>query len=73
LNERYSEQYPPDEGWGIAVVGTSLGVTVVRNHAFGNTVDIFTTAPPPANTFEKNHCNTSVPAGLCEHEEGQGH
>lgn len=62
----------PDEGWGVAVVGTSLGVTVVRNHAFGNTVDIFTTAPPPANTFENNHCNTSVPPGLCEHEEGQG-
>jgi nitrous oxidase accessory protein NosD len=62
---------PPDEGWGIGVVGTSLGVTVVRNHAFGNTVDLFTNAPPPANTFENNHCNTSVPPGLCEHEGGQ--
>lgn len=63
---------PPDEGWGIAVLGTSSGVTVARNHAFANTVDLFTNALVAVNTFENNHCNTSVPAGLCEQTEGEG-
>lgn len=61
---------PPTEGRGIAVTG-STGVFVARNHAFGNTLDMFWDGAG-LNTFENNHCNTSVPTGLCEHTEGNG-
>jgi parallel beta-helix repeat protein len=48
---------------GIAVQGSS-GVTVALNHAFGNTLDLQWDGVG-ANTFRNNHCNTSVPPGLC--------
>jgi parallel beta-helix repeat protein len=56
---------------GISIQQSS-GVTVARNHAFGNTLDLQWDSSG-ANTFENNHCNTSVPSGLCEHTEGSGH
>lgn len=55
--------------FGISLVN-STGVVVAQNHAFGNGIDLATTGG--ANTFEKNHCNTSSPSGLCEHAEGNG-
>jgi parallel beta-helix repeat protein len=53
---------------GIAVL-QSTGVTVARNKAFDNAPDLFWDGVG-ANTFENNHCRTSVPPGLCEHPEG---
>jgi parallel beta-helix repeat protein len=61
---------PPTEGRGIAVTTGSTGVKVVRNHAFFNTLDLFWDGSGSA-TFAKNHCKTSVPAGLCAHQEGK--
>jgi parallel beta-helix repeat protein len=48
---------------GIAVQG-STGVTVARNHAFRNTLDLQWDGAG-SNTFRNNHCNTSAPPGLC--------
>ena len=48
---------------GISVQG-STGVTVARNHAFGNTLDLQWDGVG-TNTFQNNHCNTSAPPGLC--------
>jgi parallel beta-helix repeat protein len=48
---------------GISVQG-STGVTVARNHAFGNTLDLQWDGVG-TNTFRNNHCNTSAPPGLC--------
>ena len=48
---------------GIAIQG-STGVTVARNHAFGNTLDLQWDGTG-SNTFHNNHCNTSAPPGLC--------
>jgi parallel beta-helix repeat protein len=56
---------------GIAVQQSS-GVTVAVNHAFDNALDL-SWDELGSNTFENNHCNTSVPAGLCAHTEGSGH
>jgi parallel beta-helix repeat protein len=42
----------------------STGVTVARNHAFGNTLDLQWDGTG-SNTFRNNHCNTSAPPGLC--------
>ena len=61
---------PPTEGRGIAVTTGSAGVKVVRNHAFFNTLDLFWDGTGSAS-FAKNHCKTSVPAGLCAHSEGK--
>lgn len=55
-------------GPGIALLQSNL-VTVARNKAFTNAPDIFWDLLG-ANQFENNHCRTSVPPGLCEHEEG---
>jgi parallel beta-helix repeat protein len=53
-------------------LGTGVGLIVARNHAFGNaTVDI--RQETATATFENNHCDTSLPSGLCEHDEGEGH
>jgi parallel beta-helix repeat protein len=57
-------------GPGIAVFLSSTGVTVARNKAFNNAPDLFWDLVG-ANTFENNHCRTSVPPGLCEHTEGE--
>jgi parallel beta-helix repeat protein len=56
---------------GISVQGSS-GVTVARNHAFGNTLDLFWDGSGTNNTFVNNHCNTSTPSWLCAHTEGEG-
>jgi parallel beta-helix repeat protein len=56
---------------GIAVQQSS-GVAVDRNHAFDNALDLRWDGLG-TNTFVDNHCNTSVPSGLCEHTEGNGH
>ena len=45
-------------------VQVSSGVTVALNHAFGNTLDLQWDGAG-SNTFQNNHCNTSVPPGLC--------
>ena len=42
----------------------STGVTVARNHAFDNTLDLQWDGTG-SNTFRNNHCNTSAPPGLC--------
>jgi parallel beta-helix repeat protein len=55
-------------GPGIAVLN-STGVTVARNKAFNNAPDLLWDLLG-TNSFENNHCRTSVPAGLCEHTEG---
>jgi len=56
----------PTEGRGIAVTTGSTGVSVLRNHAFFNTLDLFWDGTGSA-TFAKNHCKTSIPSGLCAH------
>ena len=48
---------------GISIQG-STGVLVARNHAFGNTLDLQWDGTG-SNTFRNNHCDTSVPPGLC--------
>lgn len=55
-------------GPGIAVLN-STGVTVARNKAFNNAPDLLWDLLG-VNSFENNHCRTSVPPGLCEHTEG---
>jgi parallel beta-helix repeat protein len=55
-------------GPGIALLASN-GVTVARNKAFDNAPDLFWDGLG-ANQFENNHCRSSVPPGLCEHEEG---
>jgi parallel beta-helix repeat protein len=45
-------------------VQASTGVKVARNHAFGNTLDLQWDGVG-TNTFKNNHCDTSVPPGLC--------
>jgi parallel beta-helix repeat protein len=68
IENNRAEQNPT----GLAVQGSS-GVTAARNRLFDNTVvDLFWDGVG-ADTFENNHCNTSVPPGLCEHEDGNGH
>lgn len=57
---------------GIRITTGSSDLFVARNHVFGHPVDIFWDMTG-INVFENNHCNTSVPPGLCEHDEGQGH
>lgn len=53
-------------------VGSGAGIVVVRNHAFDNaSVDL--RSDVATARFKKNHCNTSSPTGLCEHDEGKGH
>jgi parallel beta-helix repeat protein len=53
-------------------LATGTGLVVERNHAFDNlAVDIRQEAA--VATFENNHCNTSLPPGICEHDEGNGH
>jgi parallel beta-helix repeat protein len=47
----------------------SSGLTVARNHAFHNTTFDLVNGGVN-NTFVNNHCETSLPAGLCEHSEG---
>ena len=56
-------------GPGIALL-QSNDVTVARNKAFDNAPDLSWDGLG-VNRFEQNHCRTSVPPGLCEHEEGQ--
>lgn len=57
---------------GLAVQ-SSTGVTVARNRSFENAVaDLFWDGLG-TNRFEDNHCNTSLPPGLCAHENGEGH
>lgn len=51
----------------------STGVVVARNHAFDNEVSDLFTDNAAANTFENNHCNSSNPPGLCDHDQGEGH
>lgn len=58
-------------GPGIAVLAMASNTRVVRNHAFGNTPDLFWDGTGVNNTFENNHCRTSSPPGLCEHTEGK--
>jgi parallel beta-helix repeat protein len=58
-------------GPGIAVLAMSSNARVVRNHAFGNTPDLFWDGTGVNNTFENNHCRTSSPPGLCDHTEGE--
>lgn len=70
-NRAFNNDTVGPEGYGIGVLGTSTGVTVERNHAFGNTFDLFA-ATTVGNTFVNNHCNTSSPQGLCVHTEGNG-
>jgi parallel beta-helix repeat protein len=53
-------------------IGSGAGVMVIRNHAFDNTV-VDLRSDVAAATFDNNHCNTSSPPGLCEHDEGKGH
>jgi parallel beta-helix repeat protein len=48
---------------GISIEG-STSVLVARNHAFGNTLDLHWDGVG-SNTFRNNHCDTSVPPGLC--------
>lgn len=51
--------------------GPSTNVTVARNRAFNNMdVDLFWDQQGEGNGFEKNHCVTSDPDGLCAHSEG---
>jgi parallel beta-helix repeat protein len=45
-------------------IQSSTGVTVARNHAFRNTLDLQWDGLG-TNTFRNNHCTTSVPPGLC--------
>lgn len=53
-------------------IASGTGVVVTQNHAFDNTtVDL--RSEVAAATFDNNHCNTSSPPGLCEHDEGKGH
>ncbi len=53
-------------------LGSGTAILVARNHAFDNlAIDLRQEAT--AATFENNHCNTSSPPGLCEHDEGNGH
>lgn len=53
-------------------IGSGTGILVTRNHAFENTtVDL--RSDVATATFDKNHCNSSSPPGLCEHDEGRGH
>jgi parallel beta-helix repeat protein len=53
-------------------LATGTGLLVARNHAFDNlAVDI--RQETATATFENNHCNTSLSAGLCAHDEGNGH
>jgi hypothetical protein len=53
-------------------LASGTGLVVARNHAFDNaTVDIRLDAATA--TFADNHCNTSLPDGLCAHTEGEGH
>jgi hypothetical protein len=52
---------------------SSTGVTVARNRAFDNAVLDLLWDGVGVNTFENNHCDTSAPAGLCEHDDGNGH
>jgi parallel beta-helix repeat protein len=53
-------------------LGSGTGLIVARNHAFDNaTVDIRQDAA--IATFDNNHCDTSLPPGICEHDEGEGH
>lgn len=47
----------------------SSGLTVARNHAFHNTTFDLVDGGMN-NAFVNNHCETSAPAGLCEHSEG---
>lgn len=52
-------------------VNASSGVTVARNRVFQNaTVDLRLLGAGVNNTFVNNHCETSSPAGLCAHSEG---
>jgi pectin methylesterase-like acyl-CoA thioesterase len=53
-------------------IGSGANVVVARNHAFDNLV-VDLRSDVATATFEDNHCNTSSPPGLCEHEEGEGH
>ncbi|MGH7481084.1 MAG: right-handed parallel beta-helix repeat-containing protein [Longimicrobiales bacterium] len=57
-------------GPGIALLLGSSATSVVRNKAFDNDPDLFWDGTGAGNTFDNNHCRTSVPAGLCEHTEG---
>ena len=54
-------------------IGSGTGITVARNHAFGNlAVDL--RAEVTTATFENNHCDTSLlQPDLCAHDEGEGH
>lgn len=53
-------------------IGSGVGIVVARNHAFDNTtVDLRRDAATA--TFVNNHCHTSSPPGLCEHDQGNGH
>jgi parallel beta-helix repeat protein len=66
---------PLGPGRGISVESPaaviSTGVTVARNDAFGNTPDLFWDGKG-ADTFQNNHCDTSVPDGLCVRDKGEG-
>jgi parallel beta-helix repeat protein len=55
-------------GPGIAVLA-GTGLTVARNKAFNNAPDLQDLVVV-GNTYENNHCRTSVPDGLCTHTEG---
>jgi parallel beta-helix repeat protein len=53
-------------------LANGTGLLVARNEAFGNAaVDI--RQETAVATFENNHCDTSLPPGLCEHDDGNGH
>jgi parallel beta-helix repeat protein len=75
-NRAFSNGLTPGPLTGATAAGIRLGsgtaIVVARNHAFENlAVDL--RQETAAATFEDNHCNTSSPPGLCEHDEGKGH
>ena len=63
---------PPTEGRGIGITTGSSGVVVENNHSFFNTIDLFWDGTG-ADAFHNNHCDTSVPPGLCTPDEEEAH
>lgn len=49
------------------ISGTKAEGNIIRKNVFRqNDLDIYAEGAAAANTFEKNDCKTSLPAGLCE-------
>ena len=71
-NRAFSNGSAPDPVAAGIRLGSGTAIVVARNHAFDN--QQFDLRQDGAEaTFEDNHCNTSSPPGLCEHQEGKGH